>query len=84
MCLGCWDVDKQEEKLKNNIEVCTGEEMLVMSLEELKGKLVSEWMETKKTHFRVFKQAVPEIKSNTHSWQVSALNQQTKIHVNFI
>lgn len=90
MCLACWDADKMADKLKNTsgeIEVCDGLDMATMSLDELKHELMEEWLESSKTHYRVFKKAVPEAKKDKFVWQVSAPNDSKKkaeIHVSLI
>ena len=86
MCLSCWDADKMEEKLKGG-EDCDGGEMAKMSIDELKTHILEEWSLSKKTDFRVFKQAVPQMKHPSLFWETpSPLNKQEtlKIKINFI
>lgn len=86
MCLACWDADKMEDKLKNG-DACDGGDMLTMSLDELKSHVMEEWLASKKTDFRVFKQAVPSVNKNHLSLEMSSpLNQSEKLKfkINFI
>jgi len=58
MCISCWDCDKKIEMLKQG-EPCTGEEMMKLTFQEMQFELTQEWIATRKTKFRVFKEAVP-------------------------
>lgn len=84
MCFACWNVDDMEEKLKQNKEICDGSDMPSMTLFDLKEKIYAEWQDSKKTHFRVFKKAVPEASESTISWIIPLSGKEEKITVNFI
>lgn len=72
MCYNCWDADKKDEILKTQgPEACSGEEMVKMSLHEMQQCLTEEWLETEKQHFRVFKEAIPEIALEAYSWEAT-------------
>ena len=70
MCESCWNVQAFEAK-KQNQEVCDGEQMIKMTIEELKSNLIQEWAKTHETNFQVFKKAVPDLKVDQFSFFAS-------------
>jgi len=87
MCMGCWDADKREEKIKMyGPDACLGEDMRTMLLSTMKSELTEEWLETNKTDFRVFKAAITDTQEEEFSWSV--VNPKTQkastLHVQFV
>ncbi|MCH9613028.1 MAG: hypothetical protein S4CHLAM102_15290 [Chlamydiia bacterium] len=69
MCYQCWDADKKDiMNAQFGSESCEGEEMLKMSVEEMKQSLTVEWIVSGKEKFRVFKEAVTNACDEIISW----------------
>ena len=87
MCEGCWNVDVMEKKLKSGDLSCIGEDMLQMTVAELKTNVEHLWNETGQTEFRVFSESVPACQKDRISWNAiphKGIPNQTKITVSFI
>ena len=87
MCGSCWDADVMEDKIKKGDKSCTGLDMEILTLNQLKSHLTEEWLETSKHNFRVYKKAVPEVVENTISWLATHPSIQSKkqrVTVNFL
>lgn len=87
MCLTCWDADKREDKIRMyGPDACLGDDMLTMSLSSMKSELTEEWVETRKTNFRIIKGAITDFSGDQISW--NAEDPQTKktstLHVQFV
>jgi hypothetical protein len=67
MCESCWNVQAFEAK-KRTQEICDGEQMIKLSIDELKSNLIQEWARTHETNFQVFKKAVPELNVDQFSF----------------
>lgn len=87
MCTGCWNVKTFEAKKRNN-ENCDGLVIEVMSLNELKQNLTSEWLLTSETHYDVFKKAVPEANEDEIFFEISSLKngvlERAQLHVHLV
>jgi hypothetical protein len=83
MCNSCWNVKTFEAKKRNN-ENCDGVDMTVMSLNELKQNLTQEWMETKETHFDVFKKAISDAQEDEFTFTISDSFNTADIHVHLV
>ena len=83
MCFACWNVDFMEKKRKAGDTSCDGMEMQILSINEMKRALEEEWIETNQTEFRVYKQAIPEMKKDTLSWVATHGSKKQRVTVSF-
>jgi len=87
MCNSCWNVKTFEAKKRNN-ENCDGDDMVVMSLDELKMNLTQEWLETSQTHFDVFKKAIKDASEDEITFTIADIKSGTlgsiDLHVHLV
>ena len=87
MCNSCWNVKTFEAKKRNN-ENCEGDDMVIMSLDELKMNLTQEWLETSETHFDVFKKAIADASLDEFTFTIpdlkSGSSQPIDLHVHLV